>query len=177
MSSDLFYVCTEWNLPIRLWDIRVGIRGKTAGYVTLNKTNLWPDKVRDPSYCKGGWWKLENRESSGDRLFVDCNSICVRAANAAERRDIWFARCITREYNYVRSWLRIYLRRWFAHLPSHPCTMQSSWLFEQNEEVRYDSIYMISSFFPCLIYQQIRSGFNNMRYDTEKEPRKINPSK
>lgn len=28
--------------------------GKRAGYVTLNKTNLRPDKVRDPSYCKSG---------------------------------------------------------------------------------------------------------------------------
>lgn len=33
---------------------QVGIRGKTMGYVTLNKTNLRPDKVRDPSYCKSG---------------------------------------------------------------------------------------------------------------------------
>jgi len=49
--------------------IRVGIYRKTASYVTLNKTNLWPDKVRDPSYCKGGWWKLENRKSPGGLPF------------------------------------------------------------------------------------------------------------
>ena len=55
---DLF-LCSKWNLSIRLWNPR----GKTTSYVTLNKTNLWPDKVRDPSYSKGGWWKLENRES------------------------------------------------------------------------------------------------------------------
>jgi len=102
-STDLFCM-PEMELVNQImwsvWEYR-----KTASYVTLNKTNLWPDKVRDPSYCKGGWWKLENRKSPGGSPFRRSQFYLRSRSNWGTRYNSYNTRIITflQIYEYVHA--------------------------------------------------------------------------
>lgn len=115
--SDLFL--HVWNGTCQSdYDIRVGIRRKTVSYVTLNKTNLWPDKVRDSSYCRSdGNLKIEKTQGTAfssiaiSFTFVQRNRearynlYCVYNTETIMLLQVYFVSTFAREFrNYTFSW-------------------------------------------------------------------------